>query len=678
MQEEEVAGVPSGQRDDGCYQDARPGSYAVVPSWSDVTGTLAADEGINVQLYAQPYLLDADCQTLVSCLDAAAGTGFAVVLKDSRLEFWVGVGSGRVEVVRSRFPVNRWRWLCVRMGLGGSSFTSSVQQLNRLVEKAPVPEEMSRRFPMPIVLGSRDLLLGAGLSKDAVHPSCFFNGRLDSPSFTATGPARRVLAQYDFSREIPSDSIIDVSGNERHGTLVNAPTRAVKGHNWDGSEPDWTKARYGYGAIHFHEDDLDDATWTTNFTVTVPAGARSGAYAIEVRTSSGAHDMITFFVRPNPASTARVALVLNTFTYLAYANERMFDETRSSAMTVPDGVSIGSGDAYYAHLSRRPDLGLSAYDVHRDGSPCVFSSARRPILNVRPGYVHWALGRPREFSADLLMVGFLERSGIAYDTITDHCLHARQAATAQYSVLITGCHPEYQSAQTLDAFSEFAKTGGSLMYLGGNGFYWVAEVDAARPHRLEVRKGDQGCRSVTTPAGERMHSQTGSQGGLWRSRGRAPNYLFGVGACAFGTGKGKPYRLNPACAGDPAFARILDGIRPDEAIGTDGFGGGASGDEIDRADHELGTPADAVVLATSERHDDSFGLFNEDSMFPMVDTLGSSCDRVRSDMVFYETAGGGAVFAVGSINWYSSLAWNGYDNNVARLTGNVLREMQRS
>ncbi|KAL4886798.1 hypothetical protein BJY04DRAFT_212775 [Aspergillus karnatakaensis] len=517
-----------------------------------------------------------------------------------------------------------------------------------------------------------------GHRDDGSKPSCFFNGRLDSPSFATTGSARRILAQYDFSRDISSDSITDVSGNGQHGTLINAPTRAVKGYNWDGSEPDWTKARYGYGAIHFHEDDLDDAKWSTNFPIAIPSTARSGAYAVEVKCSDGTRDMVTFFVRPNPASTARVALVLTTFTYLAYANERMFDQTRSSAMTTPDGVSIGSGNEYYKTLEQRPDLGLSAYDVHRDGSPCAYSSALRPIMNVRPHYVHWALDRPREFSADLLMIGFLERSGIPYDVVTDHCMHTRgEEAVSQYETLITGCHPEYHSLQTLDAFGDFAKSGGNLMYLGGNGFYWVAEIDTKRPHRFEVRKGDQGCRSVTFPAGERMHSLTGAQGGLWRSRGRAPNYLFGVGPCAFGTGEGVPYRANMQSAQDPSFAWVFNGINLDEPIGKHGFGGGASGDEIDRLDYELGSPANTILLARSERHDDSFGLFNEDQMFPMVNTLGSTCDRVRSDMVYYATAGGGAVFSVGSINWYSSLAWRGYDNNVAKLTDNVLREFVR-
>jgi N,N-dimethylformamidase len=46
---------------------------------------------------------------------------------------------------------------------------------------------------------------------------------------------------------------------------------------------------------------------------------------------------------------------------------------------------------------------------------------------------------------------------------------------------------------------------------------------------------------------------------------------------------------------------------------------------------------------------------------------------VRADLVVFETPNGGAVFSTGSIAWAGSLGHNGYDNNVARITGNVLR-----
>ncbi|MBV9544059.1 MAG: hypothetical protein JOY61_06750, partial [Chloroflexi bacterium] len=47
--------------------------------------------------------------------------------------------------------------------------------------------------------------------------------------------------------------------------------------------------------------------------------------------------------------------------------------------------------------------------------------------------------------------------------------------------------------------------------------------------------------------------------------------------------------------------------------------------------------------------------------------------RVRADMVFFETPHGGAVFSVGSINWLGSLGWRNFENNVSRVTENVLR-----
>lgn len=36
-------------------------------------------------------------------------------------------------------------------------------------------------------------------------------------------------------------------------------------------------------------------------------------------------------------------------------------------------------------------------------------------------------------------------------------------------------------------------------------------------------------------------------------------------------------------------------------------------------------------------------------------------------------AGGGAFFSTGSIAWAGAMAWNNYDNEVARMTHNVLR-----
>jgi hypothetical protein len=79
------------------------------------------------------------------------------------------------------------------------------------------------------------------------------------------------------------------------------------------------------------------------------------------------------------------------------------------------------------------------------------------------------------------------------------------------------------------------------------------------------------------------------------------------------------------------------------------------------------------VIARSEELTDTYLLVNGDLPIVTPDTMGSANPHLRSDIVFLETANGGAVLAFSSIAWCDSLAHNGYDNNVSRLTGNVLR-----
>lgn len=105
--------------------------------------------------------------------------------------------------------------------------------------------------------------------------------------------------------------------------------------------------------------------------------------------------------------------------------------------------------------------------------------------------------------------------------------------------------------------------------------------------------------------------------------------------------------------------------------------GPALGHEIDRLDYDLGTPRNAMIVATSKLagdHSDDYHLFNEESIFPMIDTTGTTSVKIRSDLVFFETATRGAVFSVGSMNWAGALAWKNHENNVARITANALHE----
>ena len=102
-------------------------------------------------------------------------------------------------------------------------------------------------------------------------------------------------------------------------------------------------------------------------------------------------------------------------------------------------------------------------------------------------------------------------------------------------------------------------------------------------------------------------------------------------------------------------------------------GGVASRSEIDAVDPMLGTRTHALVVASSEGHSPNTYLVPDATGFHHAAMDGAQNPDVRADMTFFETPGGGAVFSVGSIAWGASLPHHGYDNNVARISENVIR-----
>jgi N,N-dimethylformamidase len=95
--------------------------------------------------------------------------------------------------------------------------------------------------------------------------------------------------------------------------------------------------------------------------------------------------------------------------------------------------------------------------------------------------------------------------------------------------------------------------------------------------------------------------------------------------------------------------------------------------ELDAVDRLLGTPPHTLILATSENHTNVYLMVPEEILSTLPALSGVDCPTVRADMTFMETPGGGAVFSTGSISWAGALNHNGGKNNVARITGNVLK-----
>ena len=190
-----------------------------------------------------------------------------------------------------------------------------------------------------------------------------------------------------------------------------------------------------------------------------------------------------------------------------------------------------------------------------------------------------------------------------------------------------------------------------------------------------MRRAEDGTRAWEAQPGEYHMSFNGELGGMWRRGDRTPNQLTGVGFTAQGFDRGTYYVRCPASF-DARTSWIFEGVGADERIGDFGFADGASGQEIDRYDAALGSPPHALVLATSEGHNDNMLLSCEEFKSTHMMLGGTENPKVRSDMVFFEIPGGGAVFSTGSISWIASLAWGDGDNNVSRITRNVLERFR--
>ncbi|PPL20235.1 hypothetical protein GY24_01430 [Microterricola pindariensis] len=425
--------------------------------------------------------------------------------------------------------------------------------------------------------------------------------------------------------------------------------------------------------MHFHSDDIEDAAWASTVDMQLPVGLASGIYCVLVETPT-AQDHVPLFVSPAMGvERAEVLFLAPTFSYVAYANSRLAEELDYSGGTLTDLTVEESmrDQQIYAHR----EFGMSLYDHHVDGSGNCYSSSLRPILNMRWDFRSAMQSAPRHFAADLMWPGWFAHEKVEFDVLSDHGLHERGAGTlAGYKLVITGSHPEYWSAEMLDAMEVYLASGGSLAYTGGNGFYWVTSASAGRPHLLEVRRGQQGIRTWEGEPGEGTQSQSAEPGGLWRLRGRAPNKLVGVGMAAQGWDSATPGFAKTELATDPRVAELFDGI-DENVIGDFGLVlGGAAGDEIDRADIRLGTPRHTLIIARSQPHSEYYLAALEEITTPTPLINGSNNPNVHADITFFETGSGGFVVSTSAITWLGSMAYRRFENNAARFMHNVLHK----
>jgi N,N-dimethylformamidase len=671
----------------GRVQPIATGSYVIVLTDSrlDLTGS------VTLQAWVWPTTPGKGRQGLLGKWSADDSTGYQLAIDDGGdLVLSLGDGRGHTARVRTGVPLAPDTWSFVAASFDVA--TGLVRLVQRPLTIWPLDKhtaEVEQTIDLRGLAATGAPLLMAGTWRGSISGAGPvddpYNGRIESPRVWGRalsadeidglaggadpGGFAGLVAAWDFSREISSPWIVDAGPYELDGVAVNMPMRAATGHTWTGQEIDFKRAPDQYGAIHFHDDDLEDANWEADFALQVPENLPSGVYAARLRAGED-EDYLPFVVRP-PAgtTTAPIAYLIPTLTYLAYASEH-------ELIAGPDVFPFYDRTMHAAEYAYIAEHHLhSLYDYHADGTGVCYASWKRPLVNTRPKHVRAAFSSPEHFAADLYLIDWMEHKGFRYDCLADENLHVEGADLLRpYRVVVTGTHPEYWSGPMLAALETYLADGGRVMYLGGNGFYWVTGFDPERPHAIEVRRWG-GTGAWNAKPGEFYLSTTGELGGVWRNRNRAPQKLLGVGFTSQGFDYSRPYHRRPDSF-DPQAAFIFAGIGDDEVIGdfpSLTLRHGAAGYEIDRADPSLGTPPHALVVATATGFSDSYQHVIEECLLSTPHEGGTTQPLVRADVVYFEGPNGGAVFSTGSIAWCGCLSHNNYDNNVSRITDNVLR-----
>lgn len=441
-------------------------------------------------------------------------------------------------------------------------------------------------------------------------------------------------------------------------TEPQRPYTAVRGVRWDGRFQGPDQAPAHYTALHFNADTLLDAHWSPTQTWVVPPELDSGCYAFRMRPvdqPDAEPSYASFFVSAATRPRHALAVLLPTFSYLAYANAT--EEMRGPVVTPSVHMAEQRLDAVH------PAHGRSLYERHADGQTVLWASSRRPLWSVSPGH------RPWQFVADTWLLDWLETQEQDFDIITDQDLHRLGAAALEpYRVVLTGHHPEYPTTAMWDGLWRYLQSGGRLMYLGGNGFYWRTACDEAA-EAIEVRRAEDGTRPSIGAPGEYYCAFTGEYGGIWRRLGRPPQQIVGVGMAAQGFEHSAYYR-KCADAKTPEMAFVFHGVHDDTFGHAGWWGKGASGWEIDRIDMDLGTPPQTWWLGRSEGHAPSM-MRTKEELLSYVPPFHDA--KARSDVAL-APVGRGHVFSVGSMTWIGSLhGEGGVPTDIATVTSNVIR-----
>ena len=419
---------------------------------------------------------------------------------------------------------------------------------------------------------------------------------------------RLSLWRYGLRKE----SVQTLSWYDEHGPRTTAQITPDGDYSQTGV--DWN--RHGYLSAHPQQS--------------VAAPARSGLYYLWARTLSGKTFSFPWVVAPS-SPKAKIAVLASSNTWNAYNNfggrsnyinpgglpplptvNARLDLGRYTDAAGPWSIP----DSQFKPLAfERPEPGNDIFD----NSPWSDSSITDPIQGrIQAGQA------PGEWR----LLGWLEQEGFEYDYYAEAQLDNGTLNLDFYELLIISVHPEYWTRRMYDSLDRWVRSGGRLMYLGGNGLNCEVTIDGDVMRCLSF----DDTKDPALDRDSRMHR-------TFRSEAE----LLGLAFTDPGAMTAAPYRVI-----DPdhwAFAGT--GLGKGDLFGAKSLNervpGGASGHETDKL-----TPRSPKKVAHLAR--------------------GTNANDGGADMVLFDL-GEGAVFSVGSITWVACLF---PDEDISRITRNVI------
>lgn len=363
----------------------------------------------------------------------------------------------------------------------------------------------------------------------------------------------------------------------------------------------------------------------------VQAPSRSGLYYFRASTKSGARFSFPWIVAP-ATPTQPIAVLASNLTWNAY-NAFGGRSNYIHADHLPKTPTVNS--RFELSRYQDPDHGTWGFERYAALSfdrpePYNHIDFDERITDPIEGRQACHLA-----PAEWRLLGWLEREGLDYDYYAETQLAEGVLDLSRYRVLVTAVHPEYWTLGMYQAVKRWVwESGGKLIYLGGNGLNCEVTLDASSA--MTCHNG--AIKSLWSLG-------MGGRDSRFAMRHESEASLLGVVFTPTGAMTGAPYQV----LDEKHWAFEGTGLKAGDLFGQISLHrrcpGGASGHETDKVSES--SPPGLQRIAK-----------------------GTNVDQGGAEIVTYETASGGAVFSVGSINYCASLP---VDPTISQLTKNVFK-----